>query len=239
MTVSRFVSLTVLAVAGALAFAGCAASTPTPAATGSAGGSASALPNPGTDLEIDAAWLGGTAIALVTTGSSTCVPTATDVAVQADGSLAVTLADPEAAACTRDLVPRATYVALPEGVDPTRELDIVVTYNGAVDDTDLDGFTGAAAAEFTASAGWVDDDLFALVTYGSSSCAPVVEKVDVAGAAVTVTFATPAADQVCTMDMAPRMTLVTATGAEDDNATVTLTGGGAEFSTPVTIPIAD
>ena len=67
----------------------------------------------------------------------------------------------------------------------------------------------------------------------------VVESVaaDTASSA-TVVFAEPAADQVCTMDMAPRVTLAQVDGVDDDNATVTLTGGGAEFATPVTIPIA-
>jgi len=239
MTTSRLLAVSSLLVAGVLAFAGCAASAPQNAEPGGAG-SGAVSPAPSGELEVEAGWLaGGAAIALVTTGSSTCVPSATDVTVQADGSLAVTLVDPENAACTRDLVPRASYVALPEGVDPARELDIVVTHNGATDDTDLDGFTGAPVDEFSASAGWVDDDMFALLTYGSSSCAPVVESVDVAGNAITVTFATPAADQVCTMDMAPRLVLVSAPEAEDAGATVTLTGGGAEFETPLTIPIAD
>jgi hypothetical protein len=69
--------------------------------------------------------------------------------------------------------------------------------------------------------------------------APVVESVaaDTASSA-TVVFAEPAADQVCIMDTAPRVTLAQVDGVDDDNATVTLTGGGAEFATPVTIPIA-
>ncbi|MCT9819196.1 hypothetical protein N3K63_02725 [Microbacterium sp. W1N] len=239
MTTSRLLSVAALVAAGMLALAGCAANTPAPAASGDAPAS-SGVVQPGQELEVDAAWLaGGTAIALVTSGSSTCVPTASEATVQADGTLAVTLTDIEGQACTRDLVPRASFVALPEGVDPTRELDIVVTYADATGDTDLDGYSGGPVEEFTPSAGWVDDDQLVLLTFGSSSCAPVVENVEVAGAAVTVTFVAPAADQVCTMDMAPRLTLVTAPEAEDDNATLTLAGGGAEFATPVTIPIAD
>ena len=70
--------------------------------------------------------------------------------------------------------------------------------------------------------------------------APVVESVaaDTASSA-TVVFAEPAADQVCTMDMAPRVTLISVTGLDvDDDATmVTLSGGDAQFATPVTVAV--
>lgn len=236
MSARRTLALFALIGAGALALAGCASSPATPSSSGSG------APVVGGELEeVDAGWLdGGRMVALVTQGSSTCVPTATDVTLQADGSVAVTLEDPAGnVACTRDYVPRASLVALPDGVNAGAELDLVVTYGEARGDTDLDAYSGAAVAEFSPSAGWIDDDQFAILTWGSSSCLPVVESVaaDTASSA-TVVFAEPAADQVCTMDMAPRVTLAQVDGVDDDNATVTLTGGGAEFATPVTIPIA-
>lgn len=236
----RTASTLALLGAGMLLLAGCVGTTGSmtpPAATPGSGNESAPVSS---ELEVDAGWLGGGAlIALVTEGSSSCVPAASDVAVQADGSIAVTLTDPEGVPCTRDLVPRASVVALPDGVDAGQDLDIVVTYGDARGETDLDAYTGGAVDEYTPSAGWVDDDMFAILTWGSSSCPPVVESVTVDGpAAVTVTFATPPADQVCTMDVAPRVTLVTADGADDDNAMVTLTGG-PEFETAVTIPIVE
>lgn len=233
MTLRRTFALTALLAAGVLAFAGCASSTP--AASGG-----SAAPSTPTDLEVEAGWLdGGRSVALVTYGSSGCVPAASDVTLQTDGSVAVTLADPEGdVACTADYAPRATLVSLPDDVTAGTELNLVVSYNGAQDDVDLDAFHGAAVEEYAPSAGWVDDEMFAILTWGSSTCAPVVQDVAAEGAAVTVTFATPPADQACTMDMAPRVVLATAPGdVDDDNATVTLTGGDAQFATPVTIPI--
>ncbi|HYP73106.1 MAG TPA: hypothetical protein VEP72_03395 [Microbacterium sp.] len=218
---------------GSLALAGCASNAATPASTGGADDSTGSA-----ELEVEAGWLnGGAAVALVTYGSSGCVPSASEVTLQADGSVAVTLEDPTGdVACTADYAPRGTLVELPDGVDAASDLELVVSYNGARDDIDLDAFTGTAVEEYAPSAGWIDDGTFAILTWGSSSCAPVVQDVIVAGAEVTVTFATPAADQVCTMDMAPRVTLATTPDASDDATSVTLTGG-TDFQTPVTVPI--
>lgn len=195
------------------------------------------------EIEVDAAWLdGGRAIAIITQGSSSCVPTASDVTLEADGTLAVTLVEPAAdTPCTRDMAPRATLVALPEGVDPTKELEIAVTGEGYYGDTDLDGATNidTKLGEGLPSAGWTDKDgVFVILTYGSGSCVPVVENTEVtAENAVAVTFVTPAADQVCTMDFVGRVVLADAPGVEaNGNTQLTLSGGG-DFGEPVTIPI--
>lgn len=230
-------TLTVLAALGAgiLLFAGCATAIPQPAGTGGTGGPGAGA---AADFDVEAGWLdGGRMIALVTYGSSTCVPQASEATVQADGSVAVTLVDPAGdTACTRDYVPRATGVALPVGVTPGGEVDIVVSYGDLRDDTELDAFTGGPVEEYTPSAGWVDDDQFAILTWGSSSCKPAIASVTADSAsAVTVTFADFPADQVCTADMGPRVVLASVTGVDDDAASVTLTGG--DLAAPVMIPI--
>ena len=202
--------------------------------------SASASADAGVETELEAAWLdNGRMIGLVTVGSSTCVPTAGEVAY-ADGVLEVELVDPpEDTACTRDLAPRVTVAGVPEGVDPTQDLEVRVTgaYSG---DTDLDGVDGldpSGETDYLPSAGWVDDDgQFVVLSWGSSSCVPAVESVTAAGTDVTVTFATPPADQVCTMDMAPRGTLVQLDGGLDDDAEAFAILTGAEFDN-VRIPI--
>lgn len=234
MTTRRTLALITLLGAGALVFAGCATASPAPASSGA--GSAPA----GTELEVEAGWLdGGRMVALVTQGSSTCIPSATEATLQADGTVAITLEDPAGdTPCTADLAPRASLVALPDGVDVTQDVDFVITYNDARGETDLDAYSGGAVEEYSPSAGWIDDGLFAIVTWGSSSCAPAIQDVTADGSAVTVGFIDPPADQVCTMDMAPRVALASVTGVSDEGATVTLTGGGAEFATPVTVPIA-
>ncbi|WP_298745076.1 hypothetical protein [uncultured Microbacterium sp.] len=233
MTTRRTLALLALLGAGALAFSGCAS---TPAAPGASGGS----DDSSTELEVDAAWLdGGRMVAIVTQGSGTCVPTASSVTLQADGSVAVTLEDPAGdTACTRDLVPRATGVQLPEGANGDLELELVVTYGDLRGDTDLDSYSGGPVEEYAPSAGWVDDGQFALLTWGSSSCAPMVQDATVAeGNQITVTFTDPPADQVCTADMAPRVTLVAVDDVEDNVVDLTLTGGGVEFETPVQLEI--
>ncbi len=223
-------ALAVFALLGALALAGCAsepAGSPVPSASSGSGSSGASG-----ELELDAGWLdGGRMVALVTQGSSTCVPSASDVTVQADGSVAVTLVDPETKACTRDLVPRASLVQLPAGV--SGELELVVTYGDVRGDTDLDAYAGGAVEEFTPSAGWTDDDQLVILTWGSSTCVPAVQDAAVSGNQVTVTFADAPADQICTSDMAPRATLVTVPGADDDAAELVLSGGGFDVTLPI------
>lgn len=196
----------------------------------------------GTGVELDAAWLDdGRMIGLITMGSSTCVPYADEPTL--DGAvLEVTLIEPEGdTPCTRDLVPRVTLVGVPEGVDPSQDLDIRVSGDGYSGETDLDGVAGLAGpggiTEYAPSAGWADaDDTFVILTWGSSSCAPVVESVEATGPAeVTVAFAEFPANQVCTMDMAPRGAVATVSGLEaDSNVELILTDS---VSDPITVPI--
>lgn len=241
-TVRRSSVLVALLGAAALLLAGCASATPATSGGTSVPGSA---PSGVSELEVEAGWLdGGRQIALVTWGSSGCVPTASEATVQADGTLAVTLDDGDpATACTADYAPRVTLVGVPENVDPTKDLDLVITGGGSRGETDLDGAPGLAAGgstDYAPSAGWVDGDMIAVLTWGSSSCAPQVESVAASDRAnVTVTFATPPANQACTMDMAPRAVLVSVDGldVDDDVATLTLSGGDAQFATPVTVSI--
>jgi hypothetical protein len=232
----RFVALPAALVLVGVALAGCA----TPAANSPSSNSSA---SDATDLEIDAAWLDdGRIIGLVTMGSSTCIPAADEATLQADGSLAVTLIEPDAdTACTRDLVPRVTLVEVPEGVDPSQDLAITVTGDGFTGSTDLDGVDGLAGGgmtDYLPSAGWTDTDgQFVMLTWGSSSCAPVISEVSASGPAeVTVTFETPAADQVCTMDMAPRATVAVVDGLEEDSDVSLVLVGGPEFDN-VKVPI--
>ena len=231
-------SFLVLLVAGALTACASTAgpgspATPSSTARGSSGGA-------GTEIEVDAAWLdNGRMIGIVTEGSSTCVPTAGEVALNGN-VLEVELVDPPAdTACTRDLVPRATVVGLPEGVDPTQELEIRVTYGDNHGDTDLDGVAGltpGAETDYLPSAGFTGDDgEFVVLTWGSSTCVPTVESATAAGNEATVTFATPPANQACTMDMAPRGTLVQVDGLDDDSEAFAILTG-AEFDN-IRIPI--
>lgn len=185
----------------------------------------------------------GRMFAVVTRGSSTCVPQVDGV--EADGqTVSVTLVEPAAdgggeKACTADLALRASVGALPDGVDPTKEITLQVAYGDLRDDVDLDGdpsFTGTdgSSTEYLPSAGWVEDGTLVLLTWGSSTCVPVVEGVEAAGATATVTFA---ADdqQICTRDMVPRATLIELgdDAVDDDALTLTLVGGGLDGTVDV------
>lgn len=214
-----------------LALAGCSA---TPATNGST----SSVPSNGdvAEVEVDATWLDdGRMIGIITYGSSTCVPVVEDAALQDNGTFAVILAEPDAdTACTRDMVPRVTLVeALPD-MDPSVDLEITVAGEGYTGDTELDGVQGLdpsnTASEYAPSAGWIDeDDSFVIVTWGSSTCVPVIASTEVvAPAEVTVTFVDPPSDQVCTMDMVPRGLVASVSGLDDDftgeGVTVVLVG---------------
>lgn len=231
----------------ALVLAGALSACATPAGPGAGTGSVSPseggtpTADAGGDDDIEAAWLdGGRMIGLVTYGSSTCLPTATVGAV-GGGVLEVELADDAEAVCTRDLVPRVTLVPLAGEVDPSRDLEIRVTGENYGGDVDLDGVPGldpSGETDYHPSAGWADDDgLFVLLTWGSSGCPPVLESATATTPnEVTVTFATPPADQVCTMDMAPRGTVVQVDGDLDDDAEVFAVLTGDAFDN-VRVPI--
>lgn len=234
MTIRRTLSLSALVTATTLVLVGCAAGSAFPAGSPSETGGTQVL-------DVSAGWLdGGRAVAVVTHGSSSCVPSASDVSVHADGSVAVTLVDPTGeAVCTADLAPRASLVSLPNGVDAAAKLSLTVSLGTARGQVTLEPYAGPAVAEYAPSAGWIDGNALAILTWGSSSCALRVQSAVSTGTDVAVTFVDPPADRACTMDMAPRIALaVVDGGGAASGATATLSGGDAQFATPVTIPIA-
>lgn len=193
--------------------------------------------------EIGAAWLDdGRAVGVVTWGSSSCVPFAGEPMYDATTStVTVELTDPEGAACTRDYVPRGSLVSLPAGVDPAEDLAVVVTgtYAGSTSLTGDAALTGqpGGMTEYLPSAGWYDHGGFLILTWGSSSCVPQLEGAEATGPdQVTATFVTPPADQVCTADMGPRVTVAEVTDVPE-GADVTLLLAGGEFA-DVEVPIA-
>ncbi len=222
-----------LAATVTFALAGCAELEPTAPPVPTAGAST----EPSTDPA--ATWLdGGRAIALVTWGSSStaCTPAASDV--QAEGqTVAVTLATPPAdTVCTADFGPRATYVWVPKGVDPAK--DVTLSFRG-------DQFEGRIALDGSSaldvggedkrapSAGWFAADGIVLLTWGSSSCPPVISNVESAKDGATVTFQTDAT-KFCSADLASRLTLLQVTAPADPAGyTLTLKGGYLDGEVPV------
>ncbi|MDL9978290.1 hypothetical protein [Microbacterium candidum] len=218
-----------------LALAGCSSGSPSPAGTSSAPTSSTAVAG--------AAWLdGGHAVAVVSMGSSSCIPAAGAISASGQKVTVEFAAPPANQACTSDFVPRATYVALPDGVNPAQ--NVQVTANGSVTGTvTLAGLTqGVATADQTPTAGWIEGmqsggelsaGAFAFVTWGSSTCPPALAAVTAASASdITVVLAAPPGQKTCTMDMAPRAAVAvsppTVTGAD---VTVSFEGDGITGST--------
>lgn len=241
----RFVLAASAALAAAVFIAGCTPSPGPPAPTSSATsddtGSSTA---PIGDDDVEAAWLdGGRMFAIVTWGSSTCVPVVDD-AVAEGQTVTVSLVDPPSSdgaekACTADLSARASVGAVPEGVDPTRDVEFIVTLDDITDDVDLDGNAALTAmpgtsTDYAPSAGWFDDEGAVVLTWGSSTCPPIVESVEDQAGGATVTFATE--DGVCTMDMVPRATVLAFSDDHDDedgDFILTLVGGNLDAKVPV------
>jgi hypothetical protein len=189
-------------------------------------------------MQADAAWLDdGRLLGVVTWGSSSCVPVA-EAATASGQEVAVTLADPGDGTqpCTADFSPRASLVGVPEGVNPQDDVTVALTY---LDQTvrfevdgadDLKGVPGEAT-DYAPSAGWFDDEKgIVLLTWGSSSCTPIVERIDEGADAITVTF-TPH-EGACTMDMGPRLTVLSVSGEGADQDLV-LGGDNLDATLPI------
>ncbi|MEJ1092071.1 hypothetical protein [Microbacterium istanbulense] len=224
-------------LAAALLTAGCTAQPASPSPTSTASTSPDEPDTPDAQ-DVEAAWIdGGRGFAVVTWGSSTCLPLVENISAEGQ-TVSVILADPDTAtACAKDLVPRAASVGLPSGVDPAKDVELKVTYGDLVADTDLDGLSDPADPEsetdYAPSAGWFDDQGIVLLTWGSSGCPPQLEKIDQTATTATATFFT--TDQVCTMDMAPRLTILGMPSEHEGDTPLelVLTGGGLDATLSV------
>lgn len=209
----------------------------TPTATPDEGTVQTPDPSDVTDPQMGAAWLdGGKYIALVTYGSSSCVPVADTVTLEGDTISVEFVKEPADQMCTADFAPRATVFAAPEGTDPTTDVTIVAA--GFEGEATLAGLREAPAEvpEGSPSAGWFDSSGgFVVLTWGSSSCPPVVDSVEATGDAdVAIIFATPDPAQACTRDMAPRATIAYVDGLSSQvDITLLLTGDNITGTTVI------
>ncbi|MFJ6651535.1 hypothetical protein ACIQLJ_01905 [Microbacterium sp. NPDC091313] len=229
------------AVLGVALLAGCA--------TGGVGSSSAPTPSaeasttaPPADVDVSVGWLdGGAMIAVALRGSSTCVPYADSVTVS-DGVLHVSLVEADQP-CTRDSVLRAVAVPTPAGVAAADDIAVEVTGEGYRGSAMLAGVAGLAPAggveTAQPSAGWLGPDAFALLTWGSSSCRPTVADVAVQPSdEIAVTFATPPRDEICTADMAPRVSVVSVAGAVAGTAYTAVVAQEPASGDPLRVPIA-
>jgi type IV pilus biogenesis protein CpaD/CtpE len=208
-------------------------------ASSSSGSAPSQDPDETLDTNLDAAWLdGGRMVGLITQGSSTCVPTAEGE--YADGVLQVTLTDEAEAACTSDLAPRVSLVALPEDVDPSANLVIEVSgagFGGEVTLPGVDGLAFESPSEQAPSAGWTTTEGGVVVLlWGSSGCPETVTATEVTGDAnATATLSGVPEDKVCTADYVPNPQLTSIDGLVGvSDVQLTLAGPvGEPFTTTI------
>jgi hypothetical protein len=241
ITPSRLALSASAVLAAALLLVGCTGSAETPPTSSATPDDSSSIGDVGDDFE--AAWLDdGRMFSIVTWGSSSCVPIVDEISAEGQKvTLSLSDAPDDGGAekvCTADFAPRASIGGLPAGVDPTKDVEFVVTLGEITEDVELDGnaaLTGTPgdATDYLPSAGWFDDEGIVLLTWGSSTCPPVVENVDVQDAGATVTFATE--DGACTMDMVPRATLLGMTGDVDDDEDFVLTLVGGNLDAAVNV----
>jgi hypothetical protein len=241
ITPSRLALSASAVLAAALLLVGCTGSAETPPTSSATPDDSSSTGDVGDDFE--AAWLDdGRMFSIVTWGSSSCVPIVDEISAEGQKvTLSLSDAPDDGGAekvCTADFAPRASIGGLPAGVDPTKDVEFVVTLGEITEDVELDGnaaLTGTPgdATDYLPSAGWFDDEGIVLLTWGSSTCPPVVENVDVQDAGATVTFATE--DGACTMDMVPRATLLGMTGDVDDDEDFVLTLVGGNLDAAVNV----
>jgi len=230
--IPRTVSALATLAALTLLAAGCASAPGSPVPTSTGTPADGSVPSSEGKLnEVDMVWLdGGRSFAVVTWGSSSCSPVLGDVAASGQ-SIRVTLAASAEKACTDDLAPRPLLVAVPEGVDVTAEVEVEVLYGARTETAQLPALAQAPedAGEQKPSAGWFDEEGIALLTWGSSSCAPIVDEVQPTETGASVVFSDD--ERMCTMDYAPRVTAIRVPeGTYDKSApfTLELTGGGLD-----------
>lgn len=237
----RLIPSALALAAVALLAAGCSTTpaSPPPTSTGGTDATAPSQSGDASGEDVEAAWLaGGATIGIVTWGSSSkdCQPSQAEV--KADGqTLQVTLKDRAdgKTPCTADFGPRAIAFPVPAGVDVTKDVDVNVTYGELRADADLDALPSPPSDTGMGqpSAGWFDEQGILLMTYGSSSCPPMPEQVLQTKDQISVSFAT--IDRVCTMDMAPRVTVIQLPQEREGDGPFTLTLSGDHLDAEVPV----
>ncbi|WP_040168255.1 hypothetical protein [Microbacterium gorillae] len=237
-------TLPLILAAAAVALVGCA--TPIAGGAGSATGGTTPDPTstPSTSSvtvsvdQVQVSWLTTTSMVVILPAGS-CPLHIGDI-VAGTQKLTVTFAAKSGASCAPTTAAQKYVLGVPAGVDTTKDLAVtIVTPEGKTDVT-LSGLAGGEVIPEDRSiapepaASWVGPHTLAVLTYGSSSCAPT-------GGAVAdgvLTLKDPPADTACTMDLAPRVTLIDAPDVAHD-AKLTLAGSTTSGGSPVTLQPLD
>ncbi|KJL27590.1 hypothetical protein [Microbacterium oxydans] len=221
----------------ASALAGCAT-----AAGGSPVPESTAVPSADASYAPQAAWLDASSIA-VKTWSDACAPHIGDF-ITGDQSIEIVLVDDEDAVCASVQTAHGTYVGLPAGLDSSVPVDLIVTEaNGNRSELTLPGLAEGQLqpadrmSEMVPAATWITDSELAVLTWGSSTCMPGsgdFQALDATQGVVTLHSHT---DTVCTMDLVPQITFVSAAGVQAD-ATLVLADHVDAVGQPIILQVA-
>lgn len=229
--------LAALLLGTSLALAGCASFPATP----NAPEEVTPEPEETQEMESEAVWLdNGRAIGIVTWGSSSCVPFADEVTAAGQDisvTLTATLEGEEVRPCTADFAPRVSVVGTPEGVNAHEDATINVMLGEEQLSLELGGndtLTGVPgeSTDYAPSAAWMAENVgIILLTWGSSTCVPVVQSIDEGDGGIVATFQP--ATGPCTMDMVPRATILGLSEAAGSESTLTLVGDNLDGTVQV------
>ncbi|WP_315073637.1 hypothetical protein [uncultured Microbacterium sp.] len=233
-----FSSLALGGVVLAAALSGCAMS----AGTSPVPESTSAPDTSDTTYAPQAAWLDATSFVVKTWGDA-CAPQIGDI-VAGDQSLELVLVDGTDEVCAAVQTAHGMYVGLPAAFDSSRPVELTVTDpGGETTELTLPGLVSGEIIpadrmpEQTPAATWMDAHELAVLTWGSSTCMPASGAVEAVSENEAIVRLEESANEVCTMDLVPQITFVTAVGIDQD-AELTLDGYVDADGAPVVVTIA-
>lgn len=185
------------------------------------------------------AWLDANSFVLQTWGDA-CAPQIGDL-VAGEQSLEIVLVDGSDEVCAAVQTAHGMYVGLPAGFDSSRPVELTVTgTEGEETELTLPGLTAGEIIpadrmyDQAPRAAWLDEHELAVLTWGSSTCAPASGALEAISAKEGVVRLEPSANEVCTMDLVPQITFVPADGLDED-AELTLEGYVGDDGAPVVV----
>ncbi|PRA80069.1 hypothetical protein [Microbacterium sp. MYb66] len=168
-----------------------------------------------------AAWLDATSFVIKTWGDA-CAPQIGDI-VAGEQSLDIVLVAGEDEICATVRTAHGTYIGLPAGFDSSRPVELTLTEAGG-ETTELtlagleDGEIQPAdrpSAQVPAAA-WIEEGELAVLTWGSSTCMPGSGEFDATSEKEGVVRLHSHTDTICTRDLVPQITFVSAEGVAPD-----------------------
>lgn len=169
------------------------------------------------------AWLDATSFVLKTWGDA-CAPQIADITA-GEQSLEIVLVADEDQMCATVRTAHGTYIGLPAGFDSSRPVELTVTEAGG-ETTDLT-LAGLENGEIVPAdrpsaqvpaASWIEEGELAVLTWGSSTCMPGSGEFEAESETEGVVRLHSHTDTLCTRDLVPQITFVSAESVAADAA---------------------